>query len=314
MKKDNKLLSTFLEKMLLVRQFEYKVYEFATKGIVFGSVHLCIGEEATAVGSAMGLESKDYILTTHRGHGQALTKGADPNKFLAEIIGRQTGLCKGRVGSMHAFDKENNNLGAQGILGAQFPIAIGVGLALKLKKSKSIVACYLGDGTSNQGTFYEALNIADIWDLPILFVCVNNLYGMGTHYDKTSNVAVFEKAKSFNIITETADGNDVEEVYIKAKKLISKVRSDRRPALLECYTYRWLGHSAFDNRPYRSKEEIKKWKAKDPIKSLEQKMIKNDISAKDIEIIKDNINKKIEEAAKFALESKYSSIDDSVKA
>ena len=310
MKNDKKLLKTFLEKMLLVRQFEYKIYEFATKGIVFGSVHLTIGEEATAVGSCIDLKKEDYILTTHRGHGQALAKGADPDKFLAEIIGRETGLCKGRVGSMHAFDKENNNLGAQGILGAQFPIAVGVGLALKLKKSKNIISCYLGDGTSNQGTFYEALNLADLWDLPIFFVCVNNLYGMGTHYDKTSNVDVFEKAKSFNIITETADGNNVEEVYKKAKKLISKVRKDRRPALLECYTYRWLGHSAFDNRPYRSKEEIKEWKAKDPIKSLEEKMVKNNISSEEIEIINNNVNKKIEEAAKFALESDYSSVSD----
>jgi len=310
MKKDKKLLKTFLEKMLLVRQFERKVYDFASKGTVFGSVHLCIGEEATAVGSCIDLKKEDYILTTHRGHGQALAKGADPNKFLAEIIGRKTGLCKGRVGSMHAFDKENNNLGAQGILGAQFPIAVGVGLALKLKKSTNIIACYLGDGTSNQGTFYEALNIADLWDLPIFFVCVNNLYGMGTHYDKTSNVEVFEKAKSFNIITETADGNDVEEVHKKAKKLISKVRKDSRPALLECYTYRWLGHSAFDNRPYRTKEEIKGWKEKDPIKSLEDKMVKNNISSEEIENIRNNVNKKIEEAAKFALDSDYSSIND----
>ncbi len=313
MKEDNKLLSTFLEKMFLVRQFEYKVYEFATKGIVFGSVHLCIGEEATAIGSCMDLKSEDYILPTHRGHGQALAKGADPSKFLAEIIGRETGLCKGRVGSMHAFDRENNNLGAQGILEAQFPIAVGAGLALNLKKSKSIVACFFGDGTSNQGTFYEALNMADIWDLPIFFVCVNNLYGMGTHYDKTSNVDIFEKAKSFNIITETVDGNDVEEVYIKAKKLISKVRKDRRPALLECYTYRWFGHSAFDNRPYRPKEEIQEWKARDPIKKLEKKMIKNGMSSGDIENIKKNINKKIGEAAEFALESGYSSVSDPIK-
>lgn len=313
MKEDKKLLKTFLEKMLLVRQFEYKVYDFATKGIVFGSVHLCIGEEATAVGSCIDLKSEDYILTTHRGHGQALTKGADPDKFLAEIIGRETGLCKGRVGSMHAFDKDNNNLGAQGILGAQFPIAVGVGLALKLKKSKNIIACYLGDGTSNQGTFYEALNIADLWDLPIFFVCINNLYGMGTHYNKTSNIDIFKKAKSFNIITETVDGNDVEEVYKKSKKLISMIRKDRRPALLECYTYRWFGHSAFDNRPYRPKAEIDEWKTKDPIKSLEKKMLKNDISKEEIESIKNNINKKIEEAAKFALDSKYSSISDSAK-
>ncbi|MBC8388247.1 MAG: thiamine pyrophosphate-dependent dehydrogenase E1 component subunit alpha [Actinobacteria bacterium] len=310
---DNKVLLGLYEKMLLIRQLEYKIYDFAKKGIVFGSVHLCVGEEASAVGTCMNLTKDDFILPTHRGHGQAITKGADLKRFLAEIIGKNSGLCKGRVGSMHTFDKENNNLGAQGILGAQFPIAVGVGLAIKLKNLNSIVACFFGDGTSNQGTFYEALNFADLWDLPIFFVCINNLYGMGTHYCNTSKVDIFKKGKIFNIVSTTADGNDVEEVYVKAKELINEMKKKKRPALLECSTYRWFGHSAFDNRPYRLKKEVEEWKTKDPIKRLENKLSQNTILSKEIEKIKITVTKKINEAADFAINSKYPEFDVSVE-
>jgi acetoin:2,6-dichlorophenolindophenol oxidoreductase subunit alpha len=232
----------FFKKMLLVRQFEYKIVEFARSGKIFGSVHLCVGEEASAVGSGSVLKKEDYLLPTHRGHGQAIAKGTDVNRLLAEIAAKETGLCKGRVGSMHFFDKENNIVGSQGVLGAQFPIAIGLGLAINLRKEKGIAACYFGDGTSNQGLFYESMNFADIWSLPILYICTNNLYGMGTHYSKTSKVDIFEKAKLFKIKTDTADGNDVEEVYEKTLNLSEYVRKERKPALIELYTYRWLGH------------------------------------------------------------------------
>ena len=310
---DKDLSLKLLEKMLLTRKFEEKVYDLAKKGVVHGSVHLCIGEEATAAGTVLALDKSDYIMPTHRGHGQALAKGADPKKFLAEIIAKETGLCKGRVGSMHTYDRENNNLGAQGILGAQFPISIGVGLSIKLKKLDSVVMCSFGDGTSNQGTFFEGLNFADIWDLPIVFVCVNNLYGMGTHYSDTCNISINQKAKIFNIITETADGNDVEEVYLKTKKLVSKVKKEKRPALIECYTYRWLGHSAFDNRPYRPKEEVKKWKKLDPIKRYIDKLKKNNIEDSKIKSVKEKVDKIIAEAEKFALASDYPTFDDSME-
>ncbi len=310
---DKDLSLKLLEKMLLARKFEEEVYDLAKKGVVHGSVHLCIGEEATAVGTVLALDKDDYILPTHRGHGQALAKGADPKRFLAEIIAKETGLCKGRVGSMHAFDRENNNLGAQGILGAQFPISIGVSLAIKLKKLDSIVMCFFGDGTSNQGTFFESLNFADIWNLPIIFVCINNLYGMGTRYLDTCKVDVNKKAKIFNIITETADGNDVEEIYLKTKKLVSRVKKEKRPALIECYTYRWLGHSAFDNRPYRPKEEVDKWKKMCPIKRHIEKLKKNNIKDKEINSVKDKIDKIIAEAERFALDSSYPIFDDSME-
>ncbi len=300
------------EKMLLVRQFERKVYEFATTGVVKGSVHLCIGEEASAVGTVLSMEKDDYILPTHRGHGQGLAFGTEPGKFLAEILGKETGLCKGRVGSMHFFDKEHNNLGAQGILGAQFPIALGVGKAIKNKKMNSCVQCFFGDGTSNQGTFYESLNIASLWGLPIFYVCINNLYGMGTHYKNTSKVSIGEKAELFGIKVKVVDGNDVEDVYSNSVELINYVKKNSKPALIECKTYRWLGHSAFDNRPYRTKKEIDGWKKLDPIKNYKARLLEDKISEKEIRKIEDKVNKIISEASEFALQGEYPEFDDSI--
>ncbi|MCL4385814.1 MAG: thiamine pyrophosphate-dependent dehydrogenase E1 component subunit alpha [Actinobacteria bacterium] len=295
----------FLEKMIFIRQFEYKIIDFARTGKIYGSVHLCVGEEACAVGTGFAFKKEDYILPTHRGHGQAIARGTDPKKLLAEISAKETGLCKGRVGSMHFFDKENNIVGCQGILGAQFPIAVGVGLAINLRKEDSIAACYFGDGTSNQGLFYEGMNFASIWDLPILFICLNNLYGMGTHYKKTCKIDIYEKAKLFGIKTDTADGNDVEEVYEKTLKLSEYIRKNKKPGLIELYTYRWLGHSALDSRPYRPKEEVEEWIKKDPIKRYEEKLLKEGIPVEEIDAVKASVEKQIEETAKFAEESPF---------
>ena len=295
----------FFKKMLLIRQFEYKIVEFARSGKIYGSVHLCVGEEASAVGSGSVLKKEDYVIPTHRGHGQAIAIGTDVNRLLAEISAKETGLCKGRAGSMHFFDKENNIVGSQGILGAQFPIATGLGLAINLRKEKGIAACYFGDGTSNQGLFYESMNFADIWSLPVLYICINNLYGMGTHYSKTSKIDIFEKAKLFKIKTDTADGNDVEEVYEKTLNLAEYVRKSRKPALIELYTYRWLGHSALDSRPYRPKEEMEEWLKKDPIKRYEEKLLKEGILENKIQEIKDLVEKQIAQAAKFADDSPF---------
>jgi TPP-dependent pyruvate/acetoin dehydrogenase alpha subunit len=295
----------FFKKMLLIRQFEYKIVEFARSGKIYGSVHLGVGEEASAVGSGTALRKEDYVILTHRGHGQAIARGTDVNRLLAEISAKETGLCKGRVGSMHFFDKENNIVGSQGILGAQFPIVTGLGLAINLRKEPGIAACYFGDGTSNQGLFYESMNFADIWGLPVLYICINNLYGMGTHYSRTSKIDIFEKAKLFKIKTDTADGNDVEEVYEKTLNLAGYVRKSRKPALIELYTYRWLGHSALDSRPYRPKEEVEEWLKKDPIKRYEEKLLKEGILENKIQEMKDLVDKEIMQAAKFADESPF---------
>jgi TPP-dependent pyruvate/acetoin dehydrogenase alpha subunit len=314
MKYDEQLLLTFLEKMYLVRRFEQKVYEFAEKGLVFGSTHLGIGEEATSVGTILNLNKDDYMIATHRGHGQELMKGTSVDAMMAEMIGKETGICKGRVGSMHVTDRAVNNLGAQGIIGATFPISVGVGLAIKLKNLGSqILMSFFGDGSTNQGNFYESLNFADIWKVPVLFVCVNNLYGMGTQYCRTCNIEIHKKAQFFNIESDIADGNDVTEVYEKTKKLVDMVRTHRRSALLELRTYRTSGHSAFDRHPYRTKEEIEEWKKLDPIIRVEEKLKSAGTNEQKIANVKKKVDAIIEQAGKFALESSYPKFDISME-
>jgi pyruvate dehydrogenase E1 component alpha subunit len=306
MKYDEKLYLTFLEKLYLIRRFENKVYEFAERGLVFGSTHLEVGEEATAVGTLLNIRKDDYMLATHRGHGQELLKGTDLKSMMAEMIGKATGICGGRVGSMHVTDISVNNLGAQGIIGATFPIAVGVGLGLNLLSEKEkILIAFFGDGATNQGNFYESLNMADVWNTPVFFVCVNNLYGMGTHYCRTCNIEIYKKAAFFNIKSDFCDGNDVGAIYEKSKELIEYVRTKRRPAFLELKTYRTIGHSAFDKHPYRTKEEIEEWKKADPIKRAEALMLSSGTSQAKIDEVKKKVDAQIEEAASFALESAY---------
>ncbi len=314
MKYDENLYLTFLEKMYLIRRFENKVYELAERGLVFGSTHLEVGEEATAVGTLLNINKDDYLIATHRGHGQELLKGTSVRSMMAEMIGKEPGICGGRVGSMHITDASVNNLGAQGIIGASFPISVGVGLGLNLLDIKDkILISFFGDGATNQGNFYESLNMADVWKVPVFFVCVNNLYGMGTHYCKTCNVEIYKKASFFNIKSDAEDGNDVVAVYDKSKELIDYVRSTRSPALLELKTYRTIGHSAFDRHPYRTKEEIEQWKRLDPIKQIEDKILKGGASQDKIDSVKKHVDKIIEDAAGFALEASYPVYDSLIE-
>jgi len=311
---DEKLYLTFLEKLYLIRSFEKKVYEFAERGLVFGSTHLGIGEEATSVGTLLNIKKDDYLIATHRGHGQELMKGTDVNSMMAEMIGKSSGICGGRVGSMHVADSSVNNLGAQGIIGASFPISLGVGLGLNLLDEKDkILISFFGDGASNQGNFYESLNMSDLWQVPVLFVCVNNLYGMGTHYCKTCNIDIYKKASFFNIRSDYEDGNDVAAIYEKSKKMIDYVRGKRKPAVLELRTYRTIGHSAFDKHPYRTKDEIEEWKKADPINRVKDTILKNGTSEKKIENVIKKIDQIIEEAGKFALDSDYPVYDSSME-
>jgi pyruvate dehydrogenase E1 component alpha subunit len=265
------------------------------------------------VGACSAISEEDYILPTHRGHGHDLAKGAHPDRLLAEIIGKESGYCKGRVGSMHIFDREHNNLGANGIVGSEFPIAVGIGLALKLKRSGQVLLCFFGDGSSNQGVFYEALNLASLWDLPIIFFCENNLYGMGTPYSRTSKAEVHRKGAPFGIPSYTADGNDVVEVYSRMKKIVAQVREKQKPALIECSTYRILGHSAFDRRPYRPEEELEQWKNRDPIPRLRGVLVDSGTNGKTLERIGDRVEARIQEAEQFALQSSYPEFDPSVE-
>lgn len=306
-------LLEFFEKMVLIRKFEDTVYDLAKRGVVHGSVHLCSGEEAPAVGACAALTPDDCILPTHRGHGQFLAKGADPNRLLAEIIGREAGYCKGRVGSMHLFDTATNTLGSNGIVGAQFPMAVGIGLALKLQGGNRCLICFFGDGASNQGMFYEALNLASLWDLPIIFLCIDNQFGMGTRYAQTSKAALHEKAQVFRIHAESVDGNDVEAIYAKMVELVAMVKTEKKPAFLECSTYRIMGHSAFDVRNYRPKEEIEAWKQRDPILRLEQQLLAQDVAAAALEEIRARVAQTMAAAETFAVASPLSTFDLSLE-
>jgi TPP-dependent pyruvate/acetoin dehydrogenase alpha subunit len=300
------LLLAFYEKMLLVRSFENKLFELAKKGIVRGSVHFSIGEEATSVGTCMAIAPQDYILPTHRGHGQELAKGADPGRLLAEIAGRETGFSGGRGGTMHIYDRQTNNLGSQGILGAQFPICIGVGLAIKLQKMEdTTVLCYFGDGTSNLGNFYEVLNIAALWSLPVVFVCVNNGYGMGTKYEQACTAEICRKAELFGMLAATVDGNDVEQVYERTRDIVGIVKKEKKPALIELLTYRIMGHSAFDTRPYRTSEEVAEWKKKDPIDRLVRRCGEAGIDGAALGAVQQKVAAVIAGAEKFALDSAF---------
>lgn len=309
---NDEMLDIF-KKLLLARLFEERVHKLSLEGVVLGSVHLSIGEEAASVGTISALKKEDYILPTHRGHVQHLTKGADPSRLMAELAGKETGYCKGISGSIHIFDKENNNLGSNGIVGAQFPIAVGAGLAIKYKKKNNIVACFFGDGSSNQGWFYELLNLSSLWSLPVIFICINNLYGMGTPYSETSVAKVYEKAIPFKIKTDVVDGNDVYKVYESMKAIVDYVRGNSKPALLECLTYRWMGHSCHDQRPYRPVEEINEWKAKDPVKIAEKYLIKKGFAREKIDGSEADINVLLDNAEKFAKESNFAEFSDNMQ-
>ncbi|MBM3705031.1 MAG: thiamine pyrophosphate-dependent dehydrogenase E1 component subunit alpha [Actinobacteria bacterium] len=307
------ILVELYKKIILARLFEERVYKLIIEGIILGSVHLSLGEEASAAGTISVLSKQDYIMPTHRGHAQVLSRGAEPKIVMAELAGKETGYSKGICGSIHIFDRANNNLGSNGIVGGQFPIAVGVGLAIRYKKLNSIVACFFGDGATNQGWFYELLNLSSLWGLPVVLVCINNLYGMGMPYGRTSPISVHEKAEAFRIKSVIADGNDVEDVYLKTKEIVDYSRNEKKPVLIECLTYRYSGHSAHDNRPYRPAGEIAFWKTRDPVKITYDSLIKAGFSAGELEKIRTEAALKVDEAEKFAKESRFAEFKESMQ-
>ena len=255
-----------LRQMHLIRQFEEGAEQAYMRGLVHGTMHLSIGQEASAVGVGIMLEPGDYITSTHRGHGHCIAKGADPKFMFAEFFGKDNGYCRGRGGSMHIADVASGNLGANGIVGGGLPIAVGAALALKQTKKPNVVICFFGDGANNEGAFHESLNMAAIWKLPVVFVCENNKYGMSNSTEKAfalENLA--DRGLGYGIPGVTVDGNDVVAVYEAAERAVESARNGGGPTLLECVTYRWKGHSRSDKNLYRTKEEIEEWKSKEPI-------------------------------------------------
>jgi len=302
-------------KMLEVRRFEEKVWDLFGRNLVPGTLHLYLGEEAVAVGVCANLNIDDYITSTHRGHGHCIAKGADLNKMMAEIFGKKTGYCKGKGGSMHVADAFVGILGATAVVGSAIPIAVGAGLSCKLRKTSQVVACFFGDGASNNGTFHEALNMAAVWKLPVVFVCENNMYAMGT---RISNVTAIEniadRAAAYGMLGVIVDGNDVIAVYKAGKEAIERARNAGGPTLIECKTYRHKGHSRFDPAKYRPPKEVEEWMRRDPIPRFKNKMIQENIMTnEEAEEIDNDAVETVEKSAKFAIESPYPKPEDALE-
>jgi pyruvate dehydrogenase E1 component alpha subunit len=256
----------FLGQMERIRVFEETAEQLYMRGLIHGTMHLSIGQEATAVGAIGALEPSDYILSTHRGHGHCLAKGADPGRMMAEFMGKETGYCRGLGGSMHIADVEGGNLGANGIVAGGIPIAVGVGWSMKAQRRREVCMIFFGDGASNEGAFHEALVCAAIWKLPIIFVCENNQYAMSlSSQTGIPSEYIAERALAYYIPGVPVDGNDLLEVYDAAAAAVERARAGEGPSLIEAKTYRWRGHSKSDRNLYRTQEEIQSWKERDPI-------------------------------------------------
>ena len=312
---EGKTLIHLFEKMLEIRRFEEKVWDLFGRNLIPGTLHLYIGEEATAVGVCANLRVDDYITSTHRGHGHCIAKGARLEPMMAELLGKKTGYCKGKGGSMHVADASIGILGATAVVGSGIPIAVGAGLSCKLRKTDQVVACFFGDGASNNGTFHESLNMAAIWKLPIVFVCENNLYAMGT---RISNVTAIDniarRAIAYGMPGVTVDGNDAVAVFQAAREAVERARKGEGPTLLECQTYRHKGHSRFDPATYRPQEEVEEWMKRDPIVRLRKKLTEEQIlSEEEAGEIDKRIIDEVEAAAGFALGSSYPELEEALE-
>lgn len=266
--------------MALIRAFELRVSELYRDGEIPGFVHTSLGQEAVAVGICEALREDDYIATTHRGHGHCLAKGADVDGMMAELFAKRTGLCHGKGGSMHVADPRRGILGANAIVGASIPLAVGAGLSSKLLGQDRVAVAFLGEGAVNQGAFHEAANLAAIWDLPVLLVCENNLYSEFSDSRRMARVAsVAERAAAYGITAQGVDGNDVDAVQAAAAEAVSACRAGAGPALLEARTYRWHGHYEGDAQPYKPEEEKAEWQARDPLELYARAIVDAGIAA-----------------------------------
>jgi pyruvate dehydrogenase E1 component alpha subunit len=291
--------------MLLIRRFEERAGEMYAKAKIGGFLHLCIGEEATIVGSVDALRDTDYLVSTYREHGQALARGTDPNVVMAELFGKKDGCSGGRGGSMHLFDLERRFMGGYGIVGGNLPIAAGLALASSYRGEDDVTLCMMGDGATNQGTFGESMNLTALWDLPVVFVVVNNQFGMGTALDRHSAVTDLSvKAAGFGVPGHRCDGMDVLDVHAVVGDAVRCAREERKPQLVEAVTYRFKGHSVADPEEYRSDEEVEEWEKRDPIKTFAARLDDVDLEALDKEAVA-----AVDGAVEFAENSPFPDLD-----
>ncbi len=309
-KPDRELILSLYRKMVLIREFELKAREVFRTGRMPGFIHVYIGEEAVAAGVCEQLREDDYVASTHRGHGHALAKGIPPREAMAELLGVVAGCSGGRGGTMHLFDPAVGFLGSNGVVPPGILIGAGAGLSAKLRGTGQVAVSFFGDGGSNNGAFHEGLNMAAIWDIPVVFVCENNLYATEMPFSKaTKNTNVASRAAAYGMPGVQVDGNDVLAVYEKAGEAIQRAREGGGPTLVECLTYRWFGHHEGDpGTAYRSKEEVADWKERDPIKRLRDSAITGNLASEaDFKGVDAEIKEVLEDAAQFALASSLES-------
>ncbi len=301
--------------MLRIRRFEETVSDLFSQDKIRGTTHLYIGEEAVAVGACYGIRPDDYITSTHRGHGHCIAKGAALDRMMAELYGKIDGYCKGKGGSLHIADLNAFNLGANGIVGGGIPIAVGSGLTAKYKKTGKVTVCFFGDGAANTGAFHEAVNLAAVWKLPVIFVCENNLYAMSTPVREAFPIQdIAERAQAYGIPGVVVDGMDVLAVKEAVEKAAERARRGEGPTLIECKTYRYLGHSKNDPRAYRTKEEEKQWKERDAILRYRKWLLESGTAEEtELKAIEGEVEREVEEAIRFAEESPYPPLEEIVK-
>ena len=301
-------------KMVAIRLFEEQVNELYTRALMPGLAHLYVGEEAVAVGICEALRRDDYITSTHRGHGHCLAKGASPDRMFAELLGKEAGYCRGKGGSMHIADPATGNLGANAIVAGSVGIATGAALSSKRLGTDRVTVCFFGEGALGQGVLYEVMNLAQLWKLPVIYVCENNLYTEYTHYSETTAGDIPARATAFGIQTETVDGQDVRAVYAAATRLVDRARRGGGPAFLACNTYRYTGHHVGDiNREYyRAKQEEQHWKTeRDPIKLLANWLIEQGLADRALfDRVYSEVESEMKAAVKFALDAPYPSPDE----
>jgi pyruvate dehydrogenase E1 component alpha subunit len=291
--------------MVMIRRFEQRSSELYQLGKIGGFLHLYIGQEAIAVGSISARQENDHIITAYRDHGHALMAGTDPKFLLAEMLGKSTGISKGKGGSMHLADVPKRYWGGYAVVGGHLGLATGIALAEQYRKTDGAVLCYFGDGSTNIGYFHESMNLAGTWQLPILFICENNQYGMGTAVARASAVTeMVDKAKAYAMPAAQVDGMNVHTVYAATRDALAKIRDGNGPQFLEMITYRYEGHSMGDPLRYRTKEEVQKWREDDPIGILERNILSNQLAGEDeLEAIDTAVEKELQEAVDFAEQS-----------
>lgn len=309
---DPALMREALRRMWLIRRFEECAEEAYMKGTIHGTMHLSIGQEASATGICIELRRSDYITSTHRGHGHCIAKGAEPALMFAEFFGKEAGYCRGRGGSMHIANVETGNLGANGVVASGIPIATGAALSIKRQQRDDVAVCFFGEGASSEGVFHEALNIAALWRLPVIFVCENNKYAMSLSTERSMAVRhVADRASAYRMPGLRVDGNDFEAVLGASREAVARARAGGGPTLIECETYRIRGHSRSDRNLYRSKEEIEGWRMRDPIRALEARLC--DLGLADeaaLAAIRASADEQIQKALRFAAEAPAPSPDE----